>query len=42
MGQGASERREAGVERRLGRWVIVLDGTRGVARRATEGRRFRC
>ena len=37
MGQSASERREAGVRRRLGGWVIVLDGTRGVATRATEG-----
>ena len=37
MGQGASERHGAGAERGLGRWVIVADGTRGVAERATEG-----
>lgn len=27
----------AAVKRRLGRWVIATDGTRGIARRATEG-----
>src|ERR1700675_3345554 len=37
MGQGASERLGAVVKRRLGRWVIVTDGTRAVATRATEG-----
>src|SRR5437899_9242253 len=41
MGQGASERLGAVVKRRLGRWVIATDGTRGIARRATDAKEAR-
>jgi hypothetical protein len=36
MDQGASQRLGAGNEHRLGRWVIATDGTRAIARRATD------
>src|SRR3954452_13748320 len=36
IGQGASERHGADKRVGLGRWVIATDGTRGVARRATD------
>ena len=39
MGQGASERLGAGVNGRLGRWVIVVDGTRGIADSRNRSRR---